>query len=138
MIIEAPDKQTLQELLGGILFATSENLTTSINDRYTLDTVWHTGGKKWVYEKKFRKGSKTICSLLLNENTLGFMIIFGKAEQAHFEAQRDEFSSAIADSYDAATAYHDGKWLLFDAQEALFVDFMKLLLIKRKPDLVAR
>lgn len=90
--------------------------------------------EKWTYELKFRKGSKTVCSLLFGEGFLGFMVIFGKPEQARFEAQHDEFAPAIVDAYDAAKAYHDGKWLLFDVQEVLFADFMKLLLVKREPD----
>lgn len=79
---------------------------------------------------KFRQGSKTVCSLLFNEKTLGFMVVFGRPEQAKFEAQRDEFSPVIVAGYDAATAYHDGKWLLFEVQEVLLTDFMKLLRIK--------
>lgn len=134
MIIETPNALTLQNLLGNILFSIQKNLIAEIESRYSLDKVWHTGGKKWTYELKFRKGSKTICSLLFNEEALGFMVVFGKSEQAKFEARRGEFSPAIAEGFDAATAYHDGKWLLFDVQEALFADFMNLLRIKRRVD----
>lgn len=134
MVIAAPNEQELQKLLGSSLHATLKALNEEIETRYSLDRIWHSGGKKWTYELKFRKGSKTVCSLLFKENVLGFMVVFGKPEQARFEAQRGEFSPAIIEEYDAATAYHDGKWLLFDAQENLFADFMKLLLIKRKID----
>ncbi len=102
MIIEAPTGQALQTLLGEHQYALSEKLIAAIESRYSLDRVWHSAGKQWTYELKFRKGGKT---------------------------------PAVVSAYDAAKAYHDGKWLLFDAQEALFADFMKLLLIKRKPDI---
>ncbi|HCA3579208.1 TPA: DUF3788 domain-containing protein [Salmonella enterica subsp. enterica serovar Ball] len=134
MIIAAPNAQTRQDLLGETLFSIQEKLITVIENQYVLEKVWHTGGKKWTYEMKFRKGSKTVCSLLFNEEALGFMVVFGKPEQAKFEAQRDDFSPVIVAGYDAATAYHDGKWLLFEVQEALLTDFMKLLRIKRRPD----
>ena len=134
MIIEAPIGHDLQQLLHEPLFAIFEKLIAEIESRYSLDRVWHSGGKKWAYEVKFRKGSKTICSLFLKEEALGFMVIFGKPEQARFEGRRSDFSPAVTEGYDATKTYHDGKWLLFDAQESLFADFMELLLIKRKPD----
>ncbi|GKX60855.1 hypothetical protein SOASR031_31700 [Leminorella grimontii] len=134
MVIETPNVRTLQNLLGNTLFSNQKKLIAEIESRYSLENVWHTGGKAWAYELKFRKGSKTICSLLFNEEALGFMVVFGKPEQAKFEALRGEFSAVIVEKLDAATAYHDGKWLLFDVQEALFADFMKLLGIKRRVD----
>ncbi|WP_347253344.1 DUF3788 domain-containing protein [Leminorella grimontii] len=134
MVIETPSEQVLKNLLRELLFLNQKRLIAEIESRYSLDRVWHTGGKEWTYELKFRKGSKTICSLLFNEEALGFMVVFGKPEQAKFEALRGEFSAVIVEKFDAATAYHDGKWLLFDVQEALFADFMKLLGIKRRVD----
>lgn len=134
MVIESPSEQILRNLLKELLFSNQKNLIAEIESRYSLEKVWHTGGREWTYELKFRKGSKTVCSLLFNEEALGFMVVFGKLEQAKFEARRGEFSPTIVEKFDAATAYHDGKWLLFHVQEALFADFMKLLGIKRRVD----
>ena len=136
MIIEAPSKEDLQNVVGPARYSTWEKLVAEIEARYRLDRVWHRGWKKWAYELKFRKGQRTICSFLFNEETLGFMIIFGKPERARFEGRRGDFSPLIAEVYDAAKTYHDGKWLLFEASEELAADFMKLLLIKRKPDIL--
>ncbi len=134
MIIEAPGREDLQNVVGPARYSIWEKLCAGIEARYRLDRVWHSGGKKWAYELKFRKGQKTICSFLFKEETLGFMVIFGKPEQARFEGRRNEFSPTVTAVYDAAKAYHDGKWLLFEAGEELSADFMKLLLIKRGPD----
>ena len=41
------------------------------------------------------------------------------------------FSDSIVQAYDAATTYHDGKWLMI---ECLFTDLKKLLYLKRKPN----
>ncbi len=135
MIIEAPSGKDLQNIIGSTRYSIWEKLCAEIAARYRLDRVWHSGGKKWVYELKFRRGQKTICSFLFKEEFLGFMVIFGKPEQTRFEGHRNEFSPVIAEVYDAAKAYHDGKWLLFEAVEELTADFMNLLLIKRKPDM---
>ncbi len=134
MIIEAPSGKDLQNIVGSARYRIWEKLCAEIETRYLLERVWHSGGKKWAYELKFRKGQKTICSFLFKEETLGFMVIFGKPEQARFEGQGGEFSPVITEIYDASKTYHDGKWLLFEAREELSADFMKLLLIKRKPD----
>ncbi len=138
MIIEAPSVEDLQKLVGSARYSIWEKLCAKIEAHYRLDRVWHSGGKKWACELKFRKGQKTFCSFLFKEEFPGFMVIFGKPEQARFEGQRGEFSPVVIEVYDAAKAYHDGKWLLFEAREELSADFMKLLLIKRKPDIVRK
>lgn len=63
------------------------------------------------------------------------MIIFGKAEREKFESQRAEFSAFVQEQYDAATAYHDGKWLMLELEDmSLLDDIQKLLAIKRRPN----
>ena len=93
------------------------------------------GGKAWTYEYKYRKGGKTLCALYAKEKTLGFMVILGKDERAKFEIQRGQFSNEVQMIYDAATTFHDGKWIMFELKDTkLFNDMERLLLIKRKPN----
>lgn len=134
MIIAPPDIQEMQTLLGKSLFTTWQKIVEEVEARYSLEKVWHTAGKKWQCELKFRKGSKTICSLLAKQELFGFMVIFGRQEQEQFEVRRGDFSPMVVTTYDEAITYRDGKWILFDAhQEELLADFMNLLLIKRTP-----
>ena len=66
---------------------------------------------------------------------MGFMVIFGKDERQRFEADRDSYSVEIQRRYDEARTYHDGKWLMFAPKDtSMFVDFMRLLGIKRRPN----
>ena len=66
---------------------------------------------------------------------VGFMVIFGKDERQRFEADRDSYSVEIQRLYDEARTYHDGKWLMFEPKDtSMFVDFMRLLGIKRRPN----
>ena len=89
----------------------------------------------WTYEYKYRKGGKTLCALYAKEKTLGFMVILGKDERAKFEIQRGQFSNEVQMIYDAATTFHDGKWIMFELKDTkLFNDMERLLLIKRKPN----
>ena len=84
---------------------------------------------------KFRKSGKTLCAFYFKNNTLGFMIIFGKDERSKLEEIRNELSSDVLETYDNAQTYHDGKWVMFDITDnSILEDLKKLLLIKRKPN----
>ena len=103
----------------------------------TKDMIWKdlgtTVARNGIYEYKYRKGGKTLCSLYARENCLGFMIIFGKDERLKFEENRESYSAEVQKAYDEAQTYHDGKWIMFYPEDdSLFPDFMRLLEIKRK------
>lgn len=64
------------------------------------------------------------------------MVIFGKAERNKFEVSRDEYSALMQANYDAATTYHDGKWIMIELSNIdLFDDIIRLLKVKRRPDI---
>ena len=110
-------------------------LAERIDALYDMDRIWDPGGKAWSYELKWRRGGKTLCALYAKEDSIGFMVILGKAEREKFEALRGGFSPQIWAVYDAARTYHDGKWIMFEpTDESLFDDFMRLLAIKRCPN----
>ena len=111
------------------------DIVDEITKLYDMEQIWNNGGKKWTYEYKFRKGGKTLCAFYFNDNTLGFMIIFGKDERIRFEEIRSELSSEVLETYDNAETFHDGKWVMFDiTNNSIIEDLKKLLFIKRKPN----
>ena len=61
--IEPPTRQELQTLLGDSLPAW-DALTHHIEDKYEMDVLWSTGGKAAPYEKKYRRGGKTLPALV--------------------------------------------------------------------------
>lgn len=135
MFATIPKKDELTALIGSSLFALWEKLTATIQAQYNAECTWNKGGKAWTYEYKYRKGGKTLCALYAKEKTLGFMVILGKDERAKFEIQRGQFSNEVQMIYDAATTFHDGKWIMFELKDTkLFNDMERLLLIKRKPN----
>ena len=135
MLEYTPSQSIMAELLGQSLFEVWQALCLTIEEKYEMERVWNTGGKKWVYEYKYRRGGKTLCCLYAKSNCVGFLIIFGKEERAKFEAIRGSLSNAVCRQYDEAKIYHDGKWVMFEPINAdEFDDYMKLLAIKRKPN----
>lgn len=135
MLEKTPSQSTMTELLGHSLFEVWQKLCSAVDEKYDMEKLWNTGGKKWTYEYKFRRGGKTLCSLYAKSNCVGFMIIFGKDERAKFEDIRDTLSDSVCRQYDEAATYRDGKWVMFEPTNTeQFSDYVKLLAIKRKPN----
>ena len=135
MLEKIPTNEEMVALIGQQLFEVWTKLCDLIQSKYYLERLWNSGGKKWTYEYKYRRGGKSLCALYAKENTFGFMVIFGKYERAKFEASRNDYSFEVQKIYNESTTYHDGKWIMFELTDSsLFSDMIKLLLIKRKPN----
>lgn len=133
--LQIPTPEMLENLIGKELYNVWISLCQLIEQKYNMEQLWNYGGKAWKYEYKYRKGGKTLCALYAKEQTLGFMVIFGKNERAKFDSQREIFSDETLKIYDGATTYHDGKWLMFELKDtSSFSDMEQLLSIKRKPN----
>ena len=134
-VLDIPSDLEMTELIGERLFDVWQSLCNAIDEIYDVSYAWSDGGKKWTYEKKLRKGGKTLCALYAKKDLIGFMIIFGKDERAKVEEIRGELSDKVLKEYDSAEIYHDGKWVMFTPDDrSKFDDYMKLLSIKRKPN----
>ena len=130
-----PSQSTMTDLLGQPLFEVWQKLCVVIDEKYEMERLWNAGGKNWIYEYKYRRGGKTLCSLYAKDNRIRFMIIFGKNEREKLEEIRDTLSDAICRRYDEAKTYRDGKWVMFEPTDTSeFDDYMKLLAVKRKPN----
>ena len=135
MLETIPSREEMIFLIGEEAFFAWEALCTKIEEAYDMERLWNLGGKAWNYEYKYRRGGKTLCALYLKKGSSGFMVIFGKGEQEKFEENRQKFSSRIQEIYDSSTTYHDGKWMMFPADDSsLFDEYLNLLMIKRRPN----
>ena len=130
-----PNTDELTALIGKSLYDVWNKLCALIDGNYDMDCLWNQGGKAWKYEYKYRRGSKTLCSLYARENCIGFMIVFGKDERSKFEVEKENYSKEVQEIYDNTHTYHDGKWIMFEPTDTtLFNDFVRLLSVKRKPN----
>ena len=128
-------KEQLENLVGNKKLEVFYNICNYIDDNYKVEHIWSDGGKKWDYECKFRKSSKTLCAFCFKQDCLGFIIIFGKKEREDFEQNKSEYSKKVCSIYNSTITYHDGKWIMIEVEDlTLFEDIKKLLLIKRKPN----
>ena len=135
MLDKIPDDSEMTALVGQKLYYIWQELCAAIDEKYDMDTLWGAGGKKWVYEYKYRRGGKTLCALYAKKDCIGFMVIFGKDERERFEASAGDYSPAVRQTYELAHTYHDGKWVMFEpADTSVLGDYIRLLGIKRKPN----
>ena len=135
MLEGLPSQAALIDLIGQPLFEVWQSLCSAIDERYEMERSWNSGGKRWTYEYKYRRGGKTLCCLYAKSHCVGFMVIFGKEERAKVEAMRAALSPAVCKKYDEAETYHDGKWVMFEpADESEFDDYIKLLAVKKRPN----
>ena len=135
MLETIPTHAEMTTLLGEELCNVWEELCKTIEKAYDMDQLWDKGYREWIYEYKYRRGGKTLCTLYVKEGTFGLQIIFGKDERAKVEAIRNELSEEVWQIYENAHTYHDGKWVMFyPTDTAMFEDFMKLLGLKRRPN----
>ena len=61
--LQIPTPETLEALIGKELYDIWTSLCQLIEQKYNMEQLWNHGGKKWIYEYKYRKGGKTLCAL---------------------------------------------------------------------------
>ena len=105
--LQIPTPEALEALIGKELYDIWTSLCQLIEQKYNMEQLWNHGGKKWIYEYKYRKGGKTLCALYAKEQTIGFMVILGKDERTKFESMREMFSNAAQKIYDETTTFHE-------------------------------
>ena len=133
MLETIPTHAEMTTLLGEELCNVWEELCKTIEKAYDMDQLWDNDYREWIYDYKYRRGGKTLCTLYAKEQDVGVQIIFGKDERAKVEAIRGEQSEEVWQTYEDARTYHDGKWVMFHPTDtAMFEDFMKLLRLKRR------
>ena len=100
-----------------------------------MDRLWGKGYKQWLWEYKYCRGGKTLCTLYAKENSFGLQIIFGRDERTKAEAVLDTLSPKIREAYENAYTWHDGKWVMFLPENVSeFPDYLRLLALKRRPN----
>lgn len=135
MLEKIPGDEEMLWLLGEEMLAVWQHVRETIEAQYEMEQLWDKGYREWVYEYKYRRGGKTLATLYAKDHCVGVQLIFGKAEREKVEAIRGELLPGTLACYDAATTFHDGKWMMLmpESVEEL-ADLPKLLAVKRRPN----
>lgn len=133
--MDEPARSEIEALIGKNTLGIWESLAESIDRLYEMDKYWNKGFGDWVYEYKYRRGGKTLCTFYAKQDVANLLVILGKMEREKFEQQRGSFSERFLALYDSTKIYYDGKWLWIPIDEKLETeDILRLLKIKRRPN----
>ena len=133
--MDTPTQSILEELIGSNNLDIWNKLVAGIDSLYEMDRTWNKGFGDWIYEYKYRRGGKTLCTFYAKQGIANILITLGKAEREKVELKREEFSPLLLTLYDETKTYHDGKWLWIPIDEVLSMDdIINLLKIKRRPN----
>ena len=130
-----PDESGLRDWLGEENYGRWRHVADYIDAQYpdVFSPDWLFGGKKHGWSLRYKK-SKSFCTLIPERNRFLIQIVFGQEEREKAEAILPSLVSHARADYEAATTYHDGKWLLLVVDSAsVLADVERLLTIKRKP-----
>ena len=135
MLDKIPSDEVMITLIGQPLYDVWTELCAIIDAKYDMEHLWNKGYKEWIYEYKYQRGGKTLCTFYAKEKFINIMVVLGKEEREKFELNKADFSEEVQRIYNASQTYHDGKWLWINLTDtSLFSDMEKLLLLKRKPN----
>lgn len=133
--MDTPIQRTLEELIGSSNLDIWNKLVAVIESLYEMDRTWNKGFGDWIYEYKYRRGGKTLCTFYAKQDVAYILITLGKAEREKVEINRDDFSPSLLALYNETKTYHDGKWLWIQIDESMSIDdIVNLLKIKRRPN----
>lgn len=130
-----PGIEGVAEWIGETAFERWKQIVEFIESNYphVFDIDWIYGGKKHGWTLRYKK-SRSFCTLIPEKNRLCVLIVFGRAEREKTETILSELTEQVQRDYESATTYHDGKWLVVDADsDEAISDIRRLLTIKRKP-----
>lgn len=131
----APDAARVAEWIGPKASARWTDLVRWIDTNYpgVFEPDWLFAGAKYGWALRFRK-SRSFCTLIPERGRFKVLLIFGGDERKKAAKILPELTSHARADYEAATTYHDGKWvgIVVDNRKVLS-DVEKLLEVKRRP-----
>lgn len=58
-----------------------KQIVAGIDGLYEMEWTWKKGFGDWVYEYKYRRGGKTLCTLYAKQKVANILITLGNAER---------------------------------------------------------
>lgn len=108
------------------------DLRRYLAEQYICEPVMSIGKKEYDWTIRYRKSSKTLVTLMPENNGFCVLVVLGKKEIA--KAVTLKLNPFVKNIFRAAKQYHDGRWLWIRPRNKKDIESIKeLLTVKRKP-----
>lgn len=113
-----------------------ENFCEFMRNTYNATIKFEFSKCNWEYgwNVKFKKGSKSLCTVYPRENYFTILIVIGKREKKLFEDMFSSFSSDIQKIYKETSEGNGQKWIMIDLEnkDNKYEDVKKIIEIRNK------
>ncbi|MCK4256113.1 DUF3788 domain-containing protein [candidate division WOR-3 bacterium] len=127
-----PNIKKIKQTIGNDVSLFWDDIWNYIKDAYEINPELMFYGKKYGWCYRFRKSSRTLCTIFPEYGSFTILITLGKKEidKLNFE----NLSEYIKNIFYNTPQLHDGRWLWIRVLKADIISDIKLLLkSKRKP-----
>ncbi|MCK4665108.1 DUF3788 domain-containing protein [Candidatus Dependentiae bacterium] len=131
---DEPSDSEYEQEMGKRVFKTYQKLNDYLKAAYEVDPIPDSGGKKYGWNYKYRKSSKTICTLFPEKKAFTVLVTLGKYDLEKLKPDLKKLSPELQKLIKDTHHYHDGKWLWIRIPTTANIADIKLLTsLKRKP-----
>jgi len=127
-----PNIDQIKQTIGKDVLLFWNDIWNYIQDAYEINPELVFYGKKYGWCYRFRKSSKTLCTIFPENGSFTILITLGKKEIDKLDFKNlSEYTKNI---FTHSPRLHDGRWLWIRALKAEVISDIKLLLqSKRRP-----
>ena len=126
----------IENIIGKKTFPLWTKLKKYLDHAYNIDPDLLFYGKRYGWCFKYRKVSRTLCTLFPERLAFTILITLGRKELEELKHLIPSLSNNCQKNLKAAKQFHDGKWYWMRVPEMGNVEDIKTILkVKRKPKL---
>ena len=127
-----PNIEKIKQTIGKDISLFWDDIWNYIKDAYEINPELMFYGKKYGWCYRFRKSSRTLCTIFPETGSFIILITLGKKEIDKLDFEN--LSEYIKNIFNNTPQLHDGRWLWIRVLKADIISDIKLLLkSKRKP-----
>ena len=128
-----PTEYEMKQYINNTLW---ENFCEFMRNTYNATIKFEFSKCNWEYgwNVKFKKCSKSLCTVYPRENYFTILIVIGKREKKLFEDMFSSFSSDIQKIYKETSEGNGQKWIMIDLEnkDNKYEDVKKIIEIRNK------
>jgi hypothetical protein len=131
---EVPSDDCIEETIGRKSVPAWNDLREYLTRAYQIEPELLFYGEKYGWTYRYRKSSKTLCSLFPEKGAFTILITLGRKELEKLNPDLPNLSKKMQDLISSTQLLHDGKWLWIRVPNVGDVEDIKTILkVKRKP-----